>query len=461
MKLWCAVVLMLSAAAFARAETLSFGRFGEVAVVRTTPTPSRVALFLSGDGGWNAGVVEMANALAANDTLVLGVNTPRYLKSLAGAGDACNYPAGDFEALSQYAQKKLALPRYVVPLLVGYSSGATLAYATLVQAPVNTFRGAISLGFCDDLPLRKPFCKGHGLASHVTPDGKNVVVAPASELGLPWIVLQGEIDQVCDAKKTAAFVAATAEAKLDALPKVGHGFSVESRWRPPLLAGLDAVASRKTPSERTHAGAVSDLPLVEISAQGDPSPLLAIVLSGDGGWASIDREVANALARRGVAVVGLDSLQYFWTRRTPAESAADLARVASHYLDDWHLQRLVLIGYSRGADVLPFMASRLPPELRAKIALVALLGPATSVDFEFHLSDWLGGGSSDSALPTAPEVEKLRGLHVLCMYGKEETDSLCPTLPADLAKRDERAGAHHFDGDYEALADGILAAIPR
>ncbi|HXX46635.1 MAG TPA: AcvB/VirJ family lysyl-phosphatidylglycerol hydrolase [Myxococcota bacterium] len=461
MRIGAALALALALCGAARAETLSYGAFGEVAVVRSSPTPGRVAIFLSGDGGWNEGVVEMANALAGQDTLVLGVNTPRYLQALARAQQSCNYPAGDFEALSQYAQKKLALPRYVVPVLVGYSSGATLAYATLVQAPVDTFRGAISLGFCDDLPLRRPFCKGHGLASQVSKDGKNVIVSPAPELTLPWIVLHGTIDQVCNVSKTQAFVAGTGQAKLDALDKVGHGFSVEARWRPPLLAGLNEIASRATPAEAPHDEAVSDLPLVEIPASGSASDVLAVVLSGDGGWASIDREVANALARHGLAVVGLDSLQYFWTRRTPEQSATDLARIATHYLADWHKSRVALIGYSRGADVLPFMTARLPPDLRAKVALVALLGPATSVDFEFHLSDWLGGGSSDQALPTKPEVEKLRGLNVVCMYGKEETDSLCPQLPADLAHRDERSGAHHFDGDYEALAQGILAAIPR
>jgi len=458
----CALAVALwSAPAGLRAETFSFGRFGEVTVVRSAPTPSRVAIFMSGDGGWNSGVVEMANALAAQDTLVLGVNTPRYLQAVARGSDACNYPAADFEALSQYAQKKLALPHYVVPLLVGYSSGATLAYATLVQAPIDTFRGAISLGFCDDLPLRKPFCKGHGLSSQLSKDGKNVVVAPAPELALPWIVLHGTIDQVCDLKQTAVFVAGTGKAKLDTLDKVGHGFSVEARWRPPLLAGLNEIATRQTPAETAHDEAVSDLPLVEIPVQGAASDVLAVVVSGDGGWASIDREVGNALAQHGVAVVGLDSLQYFWTRRTPEQSAADLGRILTHYLAAWHKTRAALVGYSRGADVLPFMASRLPPELRAKIALVALLGPATSVDFEFHLSDWLGGAASDQALPTKPEVEKLRGLNVVCMHGKEETDSLCPQLPADLARRDERAGAHHFDGDYEALAQAILGAIPR
>jgi type IV secretory pathway VirJ component len=458
-----AALVTLAWAWAASAEPLSYGRFGTVAVVQSSPAPSRVAIFLSGDGGWNAGVVEMANAIASRDTLVLGVDTARYLKALARGSDACGYPAGELEALSQYAQKKLGLARYSVPVLVGYSSGATLAYAALVQAPVNTFRGAISLGFCADLPLRRPFCKGHGLTSHEGADGKSVLVEPDADLELPWVVLHGQIDQVCSVREAAAFVAKTGRAKLDALEKVGHGFSVAARWRPPLLAGLDEVAGRKTPAERPHAAEVSDLPLVEIPARaqaGDPN-VLAVILSGDGGWASIDREVGGALAAHGVAVVGFDSLQYFWTRRTPDESAHDLSRVVTHYLADWHKERVALIGYSRGADVLPFMASRLPPELRAKLALVALLGPAQSVDFEFHLSDWLGGGDSASALPTRPEVEKLRGLSILCVYGKEESDSLCPTLPAGLATLDARAGAHHFDGDYEALAQRLLSAIPR
>jgi type IV secretory pathway VirJ component len=456
-----AALLVLAWTGHAAAEPLSYGRFGTVAVVRSAPAPSRVAIFLSGDGGWNAGVVEMANAIASRDTLVLGVDTARYLGALARGGDACNYPAGELEALSQYAQKKLGLARYTVPVLVGYSSGATLAYAALVQAPVNTFRGAISLGFCPDLPLRRPFCRGHGLTSHAGTDGKSVVVEPAPDLELPWIVLHGQIDQVCGAKAAADFVSRTGKAKLDALEKVGHGFSVAARWRPPLLAGLDEVAGRRTPAERPHAEAVSDLPLVEIPAQSSDSNVLAVVLSGDGGWASIDREVGAALAAHGVSVVGFDSLQYFWTRRTPDESGRDLARLVAHYLGDWHKERVALIGYSRGADVLPFMASRLPPELRARVALVVLLAPATSVDFEFHLSDWLGGGDSSGALPTQPEVEKLRGLSILCLYGKDEDDSLCPALPAGLATLDARAGAHHFDGDYEALAQRILSALPR
>jgi type IV secretory pathway VirJ component len=55
-----------------------------------------------------------------------------------------------------------------------------------------------------------------------------------------------------------------------------------------------------------------------------------------------------------------------------------------------------------------------------------------------------------------PEIEKLRGHRILCVCGKDETDSVCPRLPAHLAVVDERPGGHHFDGDYQGIAARIL-----
>jgi len=454
------VALGLALAATAAAEepaSVGFGRFGQVALVRPTGAPGQVVLFLSGDGGWHKGVVDMAGALAEQGALVLGIDTARYLKAVAASSETCAYPAGELEALSQSVQKKLALPRYTVPVLVGYSSGATLVYVALVQAPANTFRGAISLGFCPDLEVKRPFCKGHGLVSQPTRDGKGVLFDAAAQLSAPWLALQGEVDQVCDPKQTADFVARVGRGELVRLPKVGHGFGNEDRWRPPLLDGFAKLAAA-APAPPALAADVSDLPLVELPAPGSSDPRLALILSGDGGWASIDREVGGALLQSGVAVVGLDSLQYFWRKRTPDESAEALARIARHYLGAWHKEKLILVGYSRGADVLPFMASRLPADLRERVALVALLGPALSVEFEFHVADWVSSGASDAALPTAPEVAKLRGLKLICVYGRDESESLCRGLDAALGERVELSGDHHFGGDYAGIARRILAA---
>ena len=107
---------------------------------------------------------------------------------------------------------------------------------------------------------------------------------------------------------------------------------------------------------------VEDLPLSLTPAT--PGPLLAVLLTGDGGWAAGDKSMAQALAQRGVAVAGLNSARYVERARTPDEAAGDLARIMRHFLGAWHRQRVVLIGYSRGADLIPFMVSRLPADLR-------------------------------------------------------------------------------------------------
>jgi type IV secretory pathway VirJ component len=478
-----AVLVLLAALAAAPAsaavatpagETLTYGRFGGVAVVRQTPHPSHVVVFFSGDGGWNLGVVDMARTLAGMDALVLGVNVPRYLGKLGGGKEKCSYPASDVELLSKYAQKKLGFPAYTPPVLVGYSSGATLAYALLVQAPPNTFRGAISMGFCPDLPLTKPFCAGNGLTWGPGPKGKGVSFKPASGLEQPWIAFQGLIDQVCSPEDVQTFVRQVKNGEAVMLPKVGHGFSVAAHWEPELKeafqrvaggapglgggagggGGQAAAAPAESGSAAPPAPAVGDLPVIEMPAKQPAGDLLALIVSGDGGWAGIDREVANDLAAKGVPVVGLDSLRYFWTARTPDGAAADLQRMARHYLAAWNRRQLLLIGYSLGADVLPFMANRLPADLRQRIRLIALLGPSRRTSFEFHVSDWLGGGDPGDR-PVLPEVAKLRGTPILCLYGQEEEASLCTQI-GTLGKAVSFQGSHHFNGAYATLADRIL-----
>lgn len=457
-------------------RTLEFGAFGAVNVYQPSSRPRAVALFVSGDGGWNQGVVDMARELATLDTVVVGIDIRRYLAATQAGQGTCFHAAIDFEALSQYIQKKLALPDYTPPVLVGYSSGATLVYAVLVQAPQGTFAGAVSLGFCPDLPLTKPPCRGEGLAFHAARNGKGVVFDPSPALASPWRVMQGEIDRVCDPASTRAYVAKVPGAKLFALPKVGHGYSVPRNWLGQLKSaflevvavaavapGVNDATNAKAASGAGNAGAdvpspeIGDLPLVDVPAQGSPRDVLALILTGDGGWSGMDRQIADALVARGVAVVGWNSLRYYWTPRTPEGAAADLARILEHYLVGRPSHAVLLIGYSLGADVLPFVAARLPENLRARVRLVALIGPSTSASFKFHLSNWLGGKPSD-ALPTLPEVLKLTRMRLFCLYGKDEKDSLCTELAETQASVEALAGAHHFGGDYEAVARRIIEA---
>ena len=437
---------------------IAAGRFGTVSVYIPKGMPKSAAIFLSGDGGWELGVINMARALRDAGAVVIGADIRRYLAKLGEAAarpDApCQMLAADFEALSHQLQKKLGLREYHVPVLVGYSSGATVVYAALAQSPPGTFAGALSLGFCADQDFSgAALCPGAGL--HYTPNRQHeLVLAPAANLKQPWIAFQGQKDAVCSAQAVDEFAASVANAEVVRLPLVGHGFSVERNWMPQFRA---AYARLTAPVEVAAARPpeISDLPVTEVQAAGS-SAELALLLTGDGGWAGLDQELAARLAASGVPTVGLNSLKYFWTQRTPEETARDVARLMRHYLAAWEKERVILVGYSFGADVLPFVVNRLPPELRARVASVSLLGIDSNASFEVSVADWVGSG--DGGPPTRPEVAALAHVPVLCIYGEGESDSICPLLPAAANLAREQVGkGHHFSGEYATLADRILA----
>jgi len=436
---------------------LPAGRFGTVTVYIPDGKPQSVAIFVSGDGGWQLGVIGMAHALADMHAVVVGVDVREYLASLRHAaqraGAPCQMVAADFEALSHQVQKKIGLSEYHVPVLVGYSSGATIVYAALVQSPPGTFAGALSLGFCADQDFGgAALCPGAGL--HYTRNARHeLVLSPAATLKQPWIALQGAKDQVCTAHATEAFAAAVAGGTLVKLPLVGHGFAVERNWLPQFRAAYaQLIPAAAPPGEQTAD--ISDLPLEEVHTGGS-SDEFALLLTGDGGWAGLDQELAARLAAQGVPTVGLNSLKYFWTERTPDETARDVERVLRHYLAAWHEQRVLLVGYSFGADVLPFVVNRLPGELRERIASVSLLGIDAHASFEVRVSDWVGGESGGPA--TRAELAEIHHVPVLCIYGEGEEDSICPGLPPGSATREQIGHGHHFSGEYATLADRILA----
>jgi type IV secretory pathway VirJ component len=204
-------------------------------------------------------------------------------------------------------------------------------------------------------------------------------------------------------------------------------------------------------------GRVGTLPLIEVRPAVDRGELLAVLLTGDGGWRRIDVQVTRGINAGGVPVVGWSLSSYFRQRRTPDEAAADLAALLRQYSLKWGQRDFVLIGYSRGADVLPFMVSRLPDDLRSRVRVLALLGPGFGVNFYLPRLSLLRR-RRENDFQIKPEVEKLRGIHILCVEGEREHHSLCPALPAGLAEVALIPGSHHFAGDYARVARLILDA---
>lgn len=188
-----------------------------------------------------------------------------------------------------------------------------------------------------------------------------------------------------------------------------------------------------------------------------PGKTFAIILTGDGGWRRIDEQIAKRLD---MPVAGFLVPDYYREMRTPDESACALEQTIRTYSAKWKRDRVIVIGYSRGADVLPFMINRLSPEARAMIDEVALLGIEPMIDFRYHAS-WIPFfRPREPQFPVLPEAEKLRGMRVLCVHGDREKDSLCPAL-ASFATVVKEPGGHHFAGHYREIANAILENAKR
>jgi type IV secretory pathway VirJ component len=438
-------------------ETLSHDNFGKLAIYYPADEPKGLVLLLSGNGGWNLDMVEVARVVADLDYLVVGIDSTSYLARLNGLASPCGDLATDFDKLRRFLENYYHLPADRAPLLVGYGSGAALVYATLAQAPTAAFHAVVSVDFCPRIALKKPLCQGRSLESATAPDRKSIVLQPAKQLQTTWFVFQSE--RACDSDNVTQFVRESTNAKLVTLGKETSKPTGQKTWLPQFTALLQWLDPSITKQVQPDAD-LSGVPLTEIPAPESASKRLAVMISGDGGWAALDRGVAAELLKHGIGTVGWDSLSYFWQPKTPAQAGMDLEQVLQHYLTAWNKERALLIGYSFGADVLPFMVNQLTPELRERVELVAFLGLSENASFEFHLSNWIGEDSAQGALPVPPEVQKLTSVKRLCIYGEEEDHSACPGLANAGVLVIKMAGDHHFDDDYQGIVKHLLEQIP-
>jgi type IV secretory pathway VirJ component len=188
---------------------------------------------------------------------------------------------------------------------------------------------------------------------------------------------------------------------------------------------------------------------------------MAVFLSGDGGWRDIDKTIGENLQAMGVSVVGWDSVRYFWRKKSPEVTAADLAAIIRAYRAKWGAEKVALIGFSFGADVLPFVYNQLPPPLRQRVTMITLLSASRAADWEIRVTGWLGVAPSSEATPLDPAIRQILGKKIQCFYGEQDTNSYCPALALSGAEVIEKKGSHHFDGDYGLIAHQILDGLNR
>lgn len=228
-----------------------------------------------------------------------------------------------------------------------------------------------------------------------------------------------------------------------------------------LAVGLRAVGGsvHAPPSgDSCLTSTIAALPLIERPAPGGAGPL-TLLLTGDGGWARADAKVADGLVARGSPVLGVNMRSYLNGKRSPDQVAFELQCVARTYMERWQRERIVLLGYSRGADIAPFVAARWPADLQKRLNLVALVSMSRAANFHFHLVDLVRHVDRPDDIPIAPELERLRGLNVMCVSGAGDDENGCSEADSTIVKRFTRPGGHRITGGFDAIVDLLAPSL--
>lgn len=198
------------------------------------------------------------------------------------------------------------------------------------------------------------------------------------------------------------------------------------------------------------------IPAARTSTPLAPPRTVAVLFSGDMGFRlGMGPKIASRLAADGVPVLGVSSLVEFRREHSPTQVQAFIARSIRRGLAFAHADRVILIGQSFGADMLQVGATALPEDLRRRVQMVALVVPGDTVIFRASPAELFNWAKPDAeALPTA---RRLTWVPAICIYGREEDDSLCPHLKLANVQRVALPGGHPLHWD----ADALYAAIRR
>jgi type IV secretory pathway VirJ component len=407
--------------------------------------PEKGLLIYIADGHSSKLTSDYAKKFAGLSYYVAVIDSQAILKSTNTPANSCENIAENIITISKQLQTTYDIDDDELPILVGNNEGAAIVYTALAQAGKDYFHAGISINFTPQIATHIPLCELNNFTT--TKNGNNTNVAAIKHLPTSWYIFQ-DMDTNQNAI-TKAFTYKVSNAKLTIANEPNETSLTQAIQ---ILQWLDPRLSDQISSDTSDG----DLPLIEVAAEPNNQTTMAIILTGDGGWAEIDKSVARILAEKGIPTVALDSLSYFWRSRTPEETAKDIEDTIAQYREKWGKQDVILIGYSFGADVLPFVANKLSTDTQKSIALIALLGMGKTAAFKFHLSSWINADKDPSRRPILPELKNMSWANSICIYGVDDPESNCTETASLGVKVISMTGDHHFDEKYDELVQHII-----
>jgi type IV secretory pathway VirJ component len=189
-----------------------------------------------------------------------------------------------------------------------------------------------------------------------------------------------------------------------------------------------------------------NLPVKESKSAGN-SDYYVVLMTGNGGRQHLVQSVTSYLNLMNISVLTINTKLYLLLEKRPAQIACDLENLMDRYTKKWGQKKIIFIGYSMGAEVLPFAFNCMEENYTDKISDLILIGPGQKVTFKIKLRDYYINVNKGADL--YPEIVKMKKGYVIC---DDNEFSICRQLLDGFIDHDFLGGGHHFGGDYKALS---------
>ncbi|WP_300670423.1 AcvB/VirJ family lysyl-phosphatidylglycerol hydrolase [Soonwooa sp.] len=226
-----------------------------------------------------------------------------------------------------------------------------------------------------------------------------------------------------------------------------------------LIAGLGLAVICGGLYEYWQYKITKDFPVTSWNSE-SKKPII-MYISGDAGFNTFSKSLSEHLHEAGYDVFALNSKAYFWNKKTPTQAASEVERYINHQLDGRDNQHVILMGFSFGADVTPFIYNRFSDQMKKNIEKIIVIGPSQSNDFEIHLSEYVGVTKKRHFL-VIPEINKITDKPILLIMSDLEY-MYFPFKKIKLGNNYKMLhihGDHQYDNNTKMLADTLVSQFP-
>ncbi len=403
---------------------------GDLGLVKIFKKPEDITkkyvILISEISGWNSKYDELAYEIAEDKNVVIGVDLSLYTKKEKLLNHDLDSLAQHIEKIGKSVQQLLAEKEFkpTTVIVVKDSYGITSFLGTKSSSDLLESVNAVNGCFDPRLALKQD---NHRLNKLVRLFADERAVCPQL---MTWSQEQNiPLSKVKDLANNPA-------------NKKYWTSDMKNIWRLNSRTPASLGSAKNSYAEPL----IDNLPLIIIEPSEVKSDRFVILYSGDGGWSEFTQELASEYQSRGIPVIGINSLYYFWFAKKPEGAAKDIENISHYFSKQWKLKEFDLVGFSFGAEVIPGIINQLSKKTQQLIHQAVMIAPGNNVKFEFNISDWFD--NADSGASIRDEVLKVKSVKIKCIYGDEDRPGVCSKFPTPEAAY-KLKGGHHFNDDFD------------